>query len=137
MVLLRSSSLIFPIILSLKEQGLIKSAIVPKELLNALRYIQGVNFIGVEGLLEAIDIFKSKELFKERVNNIVEYQGEYLEIDRKRYYFLREYPLDFKDVKGQSIAIRASLIAAAGGHNLILNGSPGSGKSMIAKRLDI
>jgi magnesium chelatase family protein len=131
----KSSSLIFPIILSLKEQGLIKSAIVPKELLNALRYIQGVNFIGVENLLEAIDIFKSKELFKERVNNIVEYQGEYLEIDRKRYYFLREYPLDFKDVKGQSIAIRASLIAAAGGHNLILNGSPGSGKSMIAKRL--
>lgn len=41
--------------------------------------------------------------------------------------------MDFKDIKGQEIAKKASLIAAAGNHNIVLEGSPGVGKSMIAK----
>jgi magnesium chelatase family protein len=51
------------------------------------------------------------------------------------YFFKRNFGLDFKDIRGQKIALRAALIAAAGMHNIIFEGSPGSGKTIIARRM--
>ncbi len=130
----KSSSLLFPIILSLKEQNLISKAIVPKEALQTLQYIQGVSFYPVESLEEAIALLRQKELPK-AVQNKKAIQAKKLLLNKKEYFYTTEYPLDFKDILGQTRALRAALIAAAGGHNMLLNGSPGSGKSMIAKRM--
>jgi len=130
----KSSSLIFPLILSLKELGFISKAIVPKESLDALKYIDDVAFYSVETLCEAVDLLKQEELPKSAFNSVV-YSKNRVEIDNKSYYYSSEYIEDFADILGQEQAIRAALIAAAGGHNILLNGNPGSGKSMIAKRL--
>ena len=56
-------------------------------------------------------------------------------INKKEYYYTKEYDQDFLDIKGQEYAKRAALISVAGNHNIIFEGSPGCGKTMIAKRL--
>jgi len=129
----KSSSMLFPLILSLKEQGLIKRAIVPFESISYLSRISGVDFIAVKTLNQAIEVMKAKD-FNANIQHF-EYPSEKIEIEGINYYYERYYENDFKEVKGQSVAKRASLISASGMHNFMMEGNPGCGKSMIAKRL--
>ena len=124
---------LYPLLLSLANQKIIKKAIVPQESLSKLSKIPGVAFYGAKHLKDALTILQSPSE-SVQPNEKTDMQHPFIVTDTKLYYNSKYY-YDFQEVKGQPVAKRAALIAAAGFHNILLEGSPGCGKSMIAQRL--
>lgn len=119
---LRSINGVLPLVAGLKEQG-VTTVFVPYENAKEAALVQNVHVFGVKHLGDLVNHFAGNPI-KETFVDINKYLSDKFE---------EEYSVDFKDVKGQQKAKKALEIAAAGGHNILMSGSPGSGKTMMAK----
>ena len=131
---LKDTKSIFVLILSLAQKGLLKNVLVPQKSAKKISKIPNINVYSVETLSAAIDFFKFSKKEESKVL-IEDFNYDSLNINENRYFYSTNYILDFKDVKGQTLAIKAALIASSGNHNILFTGNPGCGKSMITKRL--
>lgn len=112
---------ILPIVLEAKKAGF-RCCVIPKSNEDEGRLAQGIQIFGAETLEEVCRWLKG------------EYMPQMEKTDREEAHGTEEWDIDYSDIQGQEAVKRATMVAVAGGHNLLYVGPPGSGKTVLAKR---
>ena len=118
---LRAVNGVLPIVCGLNELG-IKKIILPNENLKEASFIDNIEALGADNLSQVVEYLNGNSQLNKLKQNIEDFLDDE-----------SEFSIDFSNVKGQVIAKKALEIAAAGAHNVLMSGSPGSGKTMLSK----